>query len=131
MLPENLVQPLQAHLGKVRVLHRRDAVEGCGEVWLPHALARKYPRAAREWGWQFVFPSASRSVDPRSGAVRRHHLHPDPLSRIVKRAASAARIVKPVSCHALRHPSPRISSSGGTTSARCRSSLATRTSPPP
>ena len=103
MLPENLVQPLQLHLGKVRVLHRRDAAEGYGEVWLPHALARKYPRAALEWGWQFVFPSANRSVDPRSGVVRRHHLHPDTLSRIVKRAATAARIVKPVSCHALRH----------------------------
>ena len=80
MLPENLVQPLQVHLGKVRVLHRRDAAEGYGEVWLPHALARKYPRAALEWGWQFVFPSANRSVDPRSGVVRRHHLHPDTLS---------------------------------------------------
>jgi integron integrase len=103
MLPANLVQPLQAHLGRVRVLHRRDIAEGCGEVALPHALSRKYPRAALEWGWQFVFPSLNRSADPEHGTVRRHHLHPDTLSRIVKRAARAAAIVKPVSCHTLRH----------------------------
>jgi integrase len=69
---------------------------------LPHALGRKYPRAGFEWGWQFVFPS-SRSADPEDGVVRRHHVHPDTLSRIVKRAAAAANIVKPVTCHALRH----------------------------
>jgi integron integrase len=103
MLPENLVQPLQEHLGRVRVLHRRDIDEGFGEVWLPFALARKYPRASREWGWQFVFPSATRSADPRGGAVRRHHVHPDTLARIVKGAARAAGIVKPVTCHTLRH----------------------------
>ena len=90
MLPENLVQPLQRHLGKVRVLHRRDRSEGYGEVWLPHALARKYPRAGYEWGWQFVFPSASRSADPESGVVRRHHVHPDTLGKAVKRAARFA-----------------------------------------
>ena len=103
MLPENLVQPLQAHLGKVRQLHQRDRKEGCGEVWLPHALARKYPRAGYEWAWQFVFPSANRSEDPRSGALRRHHLHPDTIARAVKRAAARAAIEKPVSCHTLRH----------------------------
>ncbi len=103
MLPENLVQPLQKHLGKVRLLHRRDRAEGYGEVWLPHALARKYPRAGYEWGWQFVFPSASRSRDPEGGVVRRHHVHPDTLGRAVKRAARAAGLIKPVSCHTLRH----------------------------
>jgi len=103
MLPANLVQPLQAHLGRVRTLHRRDLAEGFGEVWLPHALARKYPRAAFEWGWQFVFPGAARSADPESGVTRRHHVHPDTLSRIVKRAARRASIVKPVTCHTLRH----------------------------
>ena len=103
MLPENLVQPLQAYLGRVRALHRRDLAEGFGEVWLPHALARKYPRAGCEWGWQFVFPSKNRSADPETGAIRRHHVHPDTLGRAVKRAARAARIVKPVSCHTLRH----------------------------
>ena len=103
MLPERLVQPLQAHLGKVRLLHQRDIGEGYGEVSLPFALARKYPRAGYQWGWQFVFPSASRSADPESGVIRRHHRHPDTLGRIVKRAAERAAIVKPVSCHTLRH----------------------------
>jgi integron integrase len=103
MLPENLVQPLQAHLGKVRLLHERDRKEGYGEVWLPHALARKYPRAGCEWGWQFMFPSGNRSADPQSGAVRRHHVHPDTLGRAVKHAARQAGIIKPVSCHTLRH----------------------------
>ena len=103
MLPEGLVQPLQAHLGKVRLLHRRDLDEGYGEVSLPFALARKYPRAGYQWGWQFVFPSGNRSADPEDGVIRRHHVHPNTLGRIVKRAAERAGIVKPVSCHALRH----------------------------
>ena len=102
-LPEATVQPLHEHLGRVRTLHRRDIAEGYGEVWLPHALARKYPRAARQWAWQFLFPSKNRSVDPRSGAVRRHHLYPDTLGRAIKQASTAAGIVKPVSCHTLRH----------------------------
>jgi len=103
MLPEHLLQPLQEHLGRVRALHRRDLAQGLGEVWLPGALDRKYPRAAREWGWQFVFPSGRLSPDPESGVVRRHHVYPDTLQRAVKGAALAARIAKPVSCHALRH----------------------------
>jgi integron integrase len=103
MLPENLVEPLHTHLGRVRALHQRDLAEGYGEVWLPHALARKYPRAGYQWGWQFVFPSANRSADPESDVIRRHHMHPDTLGRAVQRAARAARIVKPVTCHTLRH----------------------------
>jgi integron integrase len=103
MLPEQAVQPLQAHLGRVRILHQRDLAAGLGEVSLPFALARKYPRAGREWGWQFVFPSGSLSADPASGVIRRHHVFPDTLSRAVKAAARAARMVKPVSCHTLRH----------------------------
>jgi len=69
MLPAVLVEPLKAHLGKVRALHQRDLEAGYGAVYLPYALARKYPRAAREWGWQYVFPSRKLSTDPRSGAI--------------------------------------------------------------
>jgi integron integrase len=103
MLPQAVVQPLQSHLGKVRSLHRQDLAQGYGEAWLPHALARKYPRAGYQWGWQFVFPSKNRSADPETGVIRRHHIYPDTLSRAVKRAANAASIIKPVSCHTLRH----------------------------
>jgi integron integrase len=103
MLPEGVIEPLQEHLGRVRLLHRRDLAEGFGEVSLPHALARKYPRAGYEWGWQFVFPSKNRSTDPATGVIRRHHVYPDTLHRAIKRAAAAAAIIKPVSCHTLRH----------------------------
>jgi integron integrase len=103
MLPEQVVQPLQAHLGRVRALHRADLAKGHGEVWLPHALARKYPRAGYEWAWQFLFPSKSLAADPESGVIRRHHIFPDTLQRAVKEAAKAAGIAKPVSCHTLRH----------------------------
>jgi integrase len=80
-----------------------DLEAGYGEVWLPHALARKYPRAGSEWGWQFVFPSKQRSADPETGVIRRHHLYPDTVHRAIKRASRAAGISKPVSCHTLRH----------------------------
>ena len=103
MLPENLVQSLQRHLGKVRALHGRDVKEGFGEARLPYALARKYPRAARDWAWQYVFASAHRSADPDGGVMRRHHVHPDTLGRAVSRAARCAGIEKRVSCHTLRH----------------------------
>jgi integron integrase len=103
MLPDAVVQPLDVHLGKVQGLHRRDLAEGYGDVWLPDALSRKYPRAGYEWGWQFVFPSKNRSVDPQTGVIRRHHVYPDTLHRAVKQAAFEARIYKPVSSHTLRH----------------------------
>ena len=103
ILPQNLLQPLERHLGRVRLLHRRDLDEGLGEVSLPFALARKYPRAGRQWAWQFVFPSSNRSADPETGVMRRRHIHPDTLGRLVKRAAERAGIVKPVTCHTLRH----------------------------
>jgi integron integrase len=103
VLPERLVEPVRAHLQRVRALHQRDLREGYGEVSLPHALARKYPRAGREWHWQFVFPSRLRSADPDGGAVRRHHLYESVPQRAVKEAARAAGIAKHVSCHTLRH----------------------------
>jgi integrase len=103
LLPEKFVEPLRAHLEKVRRLHARDLREGYGEVHLPFALARKYPRAGYEWAWQYVFPSKHRSVDPEDGTIRRHHLDDSVLQRAVKEAARAAGIDKRVSCHTLRH----------------------------
>ena len=103
MLPDALVKPLQVHLDKVRALHERDLQEGYGEVWLPDALAVKYKSASRAWGWQWVFPSGLRSVDPRSGVIRRHHLHPESVQKAVRLAARAGEIIKPVTPHVLRH----------------------------
>jgi integron integrase len=103
MLPATLVEPLQAHLARVKAWHDIDLADGCGDVELPDAIARKYPRAPYEWGWKFVFPSHKRSVDPRTGAIRRHHVYENYLIRAVKRAAYAAGITKHVSCHTLRH----------------------------
>jgi integron integrase len=103
MLPQELVEPLQAHLRRVRELHERDLARGFGDVELPHALARKYPRAPYEWAWKFVFPSRKLSVDPATGVVRRHHVFENFLVRGVKEAAGAARLAKHVTCHTLRH----------------------------
>lgn len=103
MLPETVLEPLRAHLERVRLLHARDLREGYGEVHLPYALARKYPRAGREWCWQYVFPSKNRSADPDDGVIRRHHLDEAVPQRAVKEAARAAGIPKHVNCHTLRH----------------------------
>jgi len=103
VLPENLVLPLQAHLSHVRALHVRDLEVGRGHVWLPDALEVKYPNAARQWGWQWVFPSTVQSVDPRSGAEHRHHLNETSVQKAVSLAARRAGIVKPCSPHVLRH----------------------------
>lgn len=103
MLPQSVVEPLRDHLAKVRILHGRDVEEGFGEVYLPFALERKYPRAGREWGWQYVFPATKRSVDPRSGKERRHHIDEQSLQRAVKNAVRLAGVNKQASCHTFRH----------------------------
>lgn len=103
MLPESLVEPLQQEIARVRLIHDDDIGAGFGEVWLPHALARKYPNAGRELGWQYVFPSLKRSRDPRSGQIRRHHVDEKSLQRAVKNAVRAAGLSKPASCHTFRH----------------------------
>jgi len=103
MLPVNITAPLQLHLQKVKLQHQQDLAEGFGEVWLPNALARKYPSAAREWSWQFVFPSSRISIDPRTQLKRRHHIDETALQRAVKGAVRAAGLSKPASCHTFRH----------------------------
>ncbi|MGQ0801411.1 MAG: integron integrase [Pseudomarimonas sp.] len=103
MLPRSLVEPLQLDIERARILHVVDLEAGFGEVWLPHALARKHVNAAREFCWQYVFPSAKRSVDPRGGRERRHHFDEAILSRSLKKARIAAGIQKPLSAHTLRH----------------------------
>ncbi len=90
MLPESAIEPLKAHLVEVHRLHQRDLAEGYGDVELPDALARKYPRAPYEWAWKFVFPSAKRSTDPRTGVIRRHHVYENYVTRGVKEAARGA-----------------------------------------
>ena len=84
MLPASVAPALREHLVRVAELHRQDLVAGHGEVWLPYALDRKYPNAGREWAWQYVFPSASKAVDPRTGVNGRHHLFPDTIQRTVQ-----------------------------------------------
>ena len=101
MLPRSIAPALREHLERVRTLHDRDINEGFGTVWLPDALAVKYPNAERAWNWQWVFPAAQRSKDPRSGAVRRHHVGAHFVQRAVQRAARAAGIAKMVGPHTL------------------------------
>ena len=102
-MPAALISPLQKQLEEGRQIHENDLKNGFGEVYLPYALARKYPNAGREWKWQYVFYSARISTDPRSGAVRRHHVHENSLQKGIKVAAKEAGITKRVNCHALRH----------------------------
>lgn len=103
VLPECLKAALQLHLERVRAGHEKDVAEGHGRVSLPHALARKFQNAEREWAWQFVFPAAARSQDKVSGVAYRHHVHEVNLQRAVKAACALARISKPVTPHTFRH----------------------------
>jgi integron integrase len=100
-LPDELEIPLKRHLQLVRLPYERDLAAGCGDVWLPFALARKYPTAGRQWAWQYVFPASRRSTDPRSGIERRHHIDESALQRAVRLAVLKAGIEKPASCHTL------------------------------
>ncbi len=103
VLPQQLQAPLQAQLTLRRTVFDRDLVAGKASVWLPDALARKYPSAAVEWGWQYVFADDHHSRDPRSGVVRRHHLNEQKIQRAVRNAARRASLVKHISPHVLRH----------------------------
>lgn len=103
MLPQKLQLPLKDHLLRVKQLHDQDLAAGYGEVWLPEGVARKYPAAGKEWIWQYVFPSIKLSVDPRSGATRRHHLDEKGLQRAIRQAGVDAGLTKHVTPHTLRH----------------------------
>ena len=103
VLPEALVAPLTVHLARVRELHGLSVAQGYGGVELPYALERKYPAAHLEWGWQYVFPAVSPSVDPRSGVRRRAHVSEESIQRAVRSAVYRAGVLKPASPHTFRH----------------------------
>ena len=103
MVPKSLVERLKQHLVQVRLIHQRDLAAGAGDVVLPDALSRKYPKAGREWAWQWVFPAARSYVEAETGIVRRHHLHESVVQRAVKMAVRKADITKHATCHTFRH----------------------------
>jgi len=103
IMPEFVKESLKEHLSRVRKLHEKDLEMEHGEVYLPEGLDRKYPNAGKEWGWQYAFPSATLSVDPRTGKVRRHHISPSSIQKIVAAAVKKAGIAKHASVHTLRH----------------------------
>jgi site-specific recombinase XerC len=103
MLPEALATPLRGHLAQVKEVHARDLAAGWGRVHLPDALVRKYPRAAGEWRWQWVFPQQRRWRDPATGEQGRHHVHETVVQRAVGDAVRRSDVTKRASCHTLRH----------------------------
>ena len=103
LLPPEVVQPIRRQMAVAQKLHQEDLAGGLGEVYLPYALERKYPNAAKQWGWQYLFPSGNTAEDPRSGKIRRHHIGEPAIQRAVKKAISAAGLVRHANCHTLRH----------------------------
>jgi len=96
-LPDDLMTPLRRHLATVKNVHEKDLSDGCGEVYLPYALARKYPNAGKQWGWKYVFPASRRGIDPYSGVERRHHVDESSVQKAVKVAVRAAKWSVPTS----------------------------------
>jgi len=103
VLPEGVKTALKEHFVYVKRLHQDDLARGYGRVYLPNALAKKYPNADRQWGWQYAFPAKTLSKDPRSGMKRRHHLHVSSIQKAIQKAVNLCAVVKPVGCHTLRH----------------------------
>ena len=101
--PVSVAPLLQNHLSKVKTLHQQDLGRGHGEVYLPHALSRKFPNAGKEWGWQYLFPARDLSVDPRSGVTRRHHVDPSVINKAIKASVHRAGLAKKISAHTFRH----------------------------
>ncbi len=103
VLPASVIAPLKLHLKKVRIIHQQDLLAGYGEVYLPFALARKYPNAAKSWAWQYVFPAAHLSKDPRTGKKRRHHITGSMVQKVINTAVKESGLSKPATPHTLRH----------------------------
>jgi integron integrase len=103
LLPDGIIPDLQRHLRHVKLIHQDDLQDGFGNVYLPYALERKYPNASHEWGWQWVFPAVKRSLDPRSGVERRHHVDESGLQKAIRSASRKAGLLKPIGPHTLRH----------------------------
>ena len=101
--PSSIIPFLQSHLAKVKAIHENDLALGHGKVYMPHALERKYPNAAREWGWQYVFPARNLSTDLRSDVIRRHHIDPSVINKAIKVAVRKAGLAKRISAHTFRH----------------------------
>lgn len=137
VLPENLIEPLQAQLHKAQALHQKDLAAGLGRVHLPHALAVKYPNADKAWAWQWVFPSPVRSIDPRPDArtsellERRHHVYPESVQRAVREAGKLRRSINRFHHMYCAILLPHTCCNRATTSARCRNCWAMRTLAPP
>lgn len=100
---ETLIPSLKNHLNRVKLLHDKDLSEGYGSVYLPHALSKKYPNAETEWNWQYVFPARTRSIDPRSGITRRHHIDQSVINKAIKTAVKKLGFTKKISAHTFRH----------------------------
>ena len=103
LLPVSSIAPLKLHLKKVKIIHQQDLIAGKGEVYLPNALDRKYPKAPKNWAWQYVFPAAHLSTDPRSDKVRRHHITDSMVQKVIRNAVKKSEISKPATPHTLRH----------------------------
>ncbi len=106
MLPAKLIPNIMRQIDNVMLLHQNDIADGFGEVYLPDALSRKFPRAAKETCWQFLFPSKNIARDPRSGVLRRHHIHPSSVGKQICNAVRCAGINKPARSHSFRHYVP-------------------------
>ena len=101
--PASVIPLLENHLAKIKVIHDQDIARGHGDVYLPYALGRKYPKAGKEWAWQYMFPARDISTDPLTGTVRRHHVDPSVINKAIKAAAHRAGLAKQISAHTFRH----------------------------
>ena len=128
MLPQHVKAPLQRHLHDVKKLHAQDLQAGAGHGYLPDALERKYPNASHAWVWQYVFPAAQPSREPRTGIVRRHHVHKLVLQRAVQAAVRQGGFSKAASCHTFRHSFATHLLEAGTISGQYKNYSGTKTS---